>query len=146
MKKRIGEPWMPAPACSATLAGITLNLLVRDIEASVAFATGVLGATAIYKDPDFAALRNSAGEWCLHADHTYDGHPLSALLGEPGTRGRGAELRVHGYSPDAAEAAARARGDRVLAPATDKGHGLREVYILDPDGYTWVVDELARTA
>ena len=28
----------------------------------------------------------------------------------------------------------------VLEPPDNKPHGLREVYILDPDGYVWVVD------
>jgi hypothetical protein len=27
-----------------------------------------------------------------------------------------------------------------MATAADKGHGLREVYIVDPDGYIWVPD------
>jgi catechol 2,3-dioxygenase-like lactoylglutathione lyase family enzyme len=131
---------MSGAAYSATLRGITLNLLVRDIEASVAFATAVLAAEVVYQDPDFAVLRNAAGEWCLHADHTYDHHALYPLLQTPGRRGAGAEFRVHGLSPDAAETAARARNHTVLSPSADKGHGLREVYILDPDGYLWVID------
>jgi hypothetical protein len=28
----------------------------------------------------------------------------------------------------------------VLAEAADKPHGLRESYIVDPDGYVWVPD------
>ena len=31
-----------------------------------------------------------------------------------------------------------ALGHHVLAEAADKPHGLRESYILDPDGYCWV--------
>ena len=48
------------------------------------------------------------------------------------------ELRFYGVDPDAAEARARARGDTVLAGAADKPHGLRESYLVDPDGYVWV--------
>ena len=37
-------------------------------------------------------------------------------------------------------AAALEHGFEVLEPATTKPHGLREAYILDADGYVWVVD------
>jgi hypothetical protein len=52
----------------------------------------------------------------------------------------GAELRLHGRDPDAAEAAAKRLGYTVLASATDKPHGLREVFLIDSDGYLWVPD------
>ena len=76
----------------------------------------------------------------LHADHTYDKHPMINCLSSDGSRGSGIELRIHGLDPDEAERCARTRGDRILAGAIDKKHGLREVYILDPDGYLWVPD------
>jgi hypothetical protein len=31
-------------------------------------------------------------------------------------------------------------GYEVIAPASEKGHGLREVYLRDGDGYLWVPD------
>ena len=74
----------------------------------------------------------------LHADHTYGEHPLLALTGDGAIRGAGAELRLYGIDPDAAEARARARGDTVLADSADKPHGLRECFLADPDGYVWV--------
>jgi catechol 2,3-dioxygenase-like lactoylglutathione lyase family enzyme len=141
MKKRNGDPWMPAPRYSGSLSGISLNLLVADVARSVAFANAVLGAETVYADEDFAVLRNAAGEWMVHADHTYDAHPMLRGVGDT-RRGAGVELRLHGIDPDAAEAAARAAGCSVLASATDKGHGLREAYLIDPDGYTWVPDVL----
>ena len=137
MKLRTSDPWMPAPAYSATLRGIGVNLLVREIEASLRFQREVLGMEVVYADADFAVLRGFGGQFMLHADHTYDRHPLSSGIGEA-SRGRGVELRVYGANPDAAEAAARASGFEVLAPVAEKGHGMREVYILDPDGYCWV--------
>ena len=76
----------------------------------------------------------------LHADHTYLEHPLHPSLAADVPRGVGAELRLHGRDPDAAEAAARRLGCTVLAGTTDKPHGLREVYLLDADGYLWVPD------
>jgi hypothetical protein len=76
----------------------------------------------------------------LHADHTYLDHPLHANLASGQARGIGAELRLHGRDPDAAEAAACRLGYTVLASTVDKPHGLREVYLLDADGYLWVPD------
>jgi uncharacterized glyoxalase superfamily protein PhnB len=37
------------------------------------------------------------------------------------------------------ERRAREGGYVVLAPATDKGHGWREAWLQDPDGYVWAV-------
>lgn len=140
MKLRTGEPWMPAPDYGRSLCGLTLNLLVRDVNAALPFYRDVLGAEVVYRDPDFAVLRYGAVEWMLHADHTYLQHPLAATLREGQKRGIGAEIRLHDCDPDRAEASACRLGFTVLAPATDKGHGLREVYLLDQDGYVWVPD------
>lgn len=136
--KRTGDPWMPADAYGRSLKGFGVNLLVSDIAASVDFATSVLGATAVYSDPDFAVLRRGAAEWMLHADHAYADHPLAGFVRGVEGRGAGVELRLYDCDPDAAEAAARAAGHVVLAGAADKPHGLREAFILDPDGYCWV--------
>ncbi len=140
MKLRTGTPWMPAPDYGRSLSGLTINLLVRDIEPALVFQREVLGATVVYSDADFAVVRVGGAEWMLHADHTYRGHPMERLLAGDAPRGAGAELRLHGGDPDKAEAAARRLGYVVLAEATDKPHGLREAYVLDADGYVWVLD------
>jgi len=140
MKLRVGEPWMPAKEYGRSLQGLTVNLLVSDLDAALAFQRDVLGATVVYSDPDFAVCSVAGAEWMLHADHTYDHHPMGATASPDGLRGGGIEIRLHGCDPDAAEAAARRLGLRVLSPATDKGHGLREAYLRDPDGYVWVPD------
>ena len=140
MKLRTSDPWMPATQYSRSLQGLTLNLLVRDIAEALPFHREVLGAVVVYSDPDFAVLRHGEVEWMLHADHTYLDHPLHASLAEEMPRGVGAELRLHGRNPDEAEAAARRLGFAVLAGAVDKPHGLREAYLVDPDGYLWVPD------
>ena len=142
--KRTGTPWMPAGEYGRGLTGFGVNLLVADGAASVAFAETVLAATVIYADPDFAVLRHGEAEWMLHADHTYEDHPLIGLVRGVEGRGAGVELRLHGRDPDAAEAAAREAGHVVLAGAADKPHGLREAFILDPDGYCWVPDVALR--
>ena len=74
----------------------------------------------------------------LHADHTYHANPLADLLPEAGPRGAGAELRLFDVDPDSAAARVEGAGGMILQPPTNKPHGLREAYILDPDGYCWV--------
>jgi catechol 2,3-dioxygenase-like lactoylglutathione lyase family enzyme len=138
MKTRTGEPWMPAPAFAHTLSGMGVNLIVRDVGRALAFQRGVLGVEAVYHDPDFAVLRHGAATWMLHADHTYGAHPLLALTGDGALRGAGIELRLYELDPDGCEARARANGHDVLAPTSDRPHGLRECHLVDPDGYVWV--------
>ncbi|MEM7029919.1 MAG: hypothetical protein AAF629_10175 [Chloroflexota bacterium] len=59
----------------------------------------------------------------------------------------GAEFRLHGLEPDQAELDARDLGCTILSPARDQpDHGLREVRILDKDGYCWVADVPLMTA
>jgi uncharacterized glyoxalase superfamily protein PhnB len=140
VKLRVGEPWMPAKDYARSLHGLTVNLLVADLEAALTFQREVLGATVVYSDPDFAVCSAAGAEWMVHADHTYDKHPMLSTLDATRLRGAGLEIRLHGVDPDAAEAAARLHGFEVLSPATDKGHGLREVYLRDREGYIWVPD------
>ena len=140
MKLRTGNPWMPAADYGRSLHALTVNLLVKDIAAALDFQREVLGARVVYADPDFAVIAGYGAEWMLHADHTYDRHPLGATVAGTHRRGTGIELRVHGCDPDRAEAAARARGFAVIASAADKPHGLREVFLADGDGYVWVPD------
>jgi catechol 2,3-dioxygenase-like lactoylglutathione lyase family enzyme len=140
MKLRTGDPWMPAPEYSRSLRGLSVNIMVRDMERALAFQRGVLGAEIVYSDPDFAVVRGYGGEWTIHADHTFERHPLAATLAAPTPRGLGVEFRVHGCDPDRAAEAATRLGYEVVAGVADKGHGLREVYLRDADGYVWVAD------
>jgi catechol 2,3-dioxygenase-like lactoylglutathione lyase family enzyme len=140
VKKRTGDPWIPAPAYGALLPQFTVNLIVRDIDVALEFYRTVLQAKVHYSDPDIAAVRILGIELMLHADHTYDHHPWSAALvgGQP--RGLGAELRLLGMNPD--ELAERARGVNALfKDVSVRGHGWREVMVRDPDGYVWAVGE-----
>ena len=139
MKKRTGEPWMPADEYGRSLPVFTVNLLVTDVERSVAFYREVLSAEERYSDVDFAALRLGSLDFMLHADHTYESHPWYGRLLTERKRGLGAELRLFGVDPDELESRARAAGAVVLRAATDEGHGWREVWVQDPDGYVWAV-------
>ncbi len=138
-KKSIGEPWLPADDYGRRLPRFTVNLLVRDLGRSVAFYTGVLGAETHYRDADFAAMEIAGLEFMLHADHTYDQHPLAERLAAAALRGTGAELRLFGINPDTLEGRAQASGANVVQPAADKPHGWREVMVADPDGYVWAI-------
>lgn len=140
MKLREGESWISAPEYGRSLKNLTVNLLVRNIEASVKFQTKVLEAVVVYSDPDIAVLQSCGAEWMLHADHTYLENPAYDLVSHVDHRGIGAEIRLHGCDPDQAARRAHQFGYRVFAEAADKPHGLRECYLLDPDGYMWVPD------
>jgi uncharacterized glyoxalase superfamily protein PhnB len=131
--------WMPADEYGRALPGFTVNLLVRDVMKSLPFYRDVLQATVRYADADFAALELNGTEFMLHADHTYDQHPLYTRLQAAGLRGTGAELRVMGIDPDALEARARAVGASVRQPSRDFPHGWRDVMLEDLDGYIWAV-------
>ena len=138
-KKRTGEPWMPAAEYGRSLPPFTVNLAVRDVARSVAFYSGVFGAKVHYTDADFAALELAGTQFMLHADHTYDQHPLASRLAASAPRGTGTELRVSGVNPDELEARARANGATIVQAAADRAHGGRDVILTDPDGYIWAV-------
>lgn len=122
----------------AMAAGLSVNLLVGDVGRAARWQAGVLGAEVLYWDRDFALVTAHGSVWMLHHDRTYGRHPLVGIAQGAGGRGAGAELRLTGCDPDRAERAAEAAGGTVLAGAEDKPHGVREAFLLDPEGYCWV--------
>jgi uncharacterized glyoxalase superfamily protein PhnB len=138
-KTRTGDAFMPADNYGRAMPKFSVNLLVRSVEKSLPFYRDILGATVRYADGDFAALALLGIDFMLHADHTYDHHPLYERLQGAEPRGTGAELRVLGIDPDALEARARAAGVTILRAAQDYPHGWREIMLVDPDGYIWAV-------
>ena len=52
MKLRKGEPWMTGREYGQSLTGLSINLLVTDMESAVKFQQKVLGAEVVYSDPD----------------------------------------------------------------------------------------------
>jgi catechol 2,3-dioxygenase-like lactoylglutathione lyase family enzyme len=143
-RKRTGVPWMPAPEFARSLNGLTVNLLVRDVNASLPFFTEVLGLKLLYSDEDFAALEGPEGwHMMLHADHTLDHSPAETTrLAEPGKRGTGAEIRILGLDPDGVEARALALGFTVNVPTATFPHGWRECRLEDANGYMFAVGVL----
>ena len=136
---RTGDAWMPADEYGRALPKFSVNLLVRDGPRSLSFYQQVLGASVRYSDTDFAAIVLNGVDFMLHADHTYDHHPLHTRLQDGGKRGTGAELRVMGIDPDSLQKRAEEAGTVVLQPAADFPHGWRDVILEDPDGYIWAV-------
>jgi catechol 2,3-dioxygenase-like lactoylglutathione lyase family enzyme len=130
---------MPADEYGRSLPHFTVNLIVADAARSAAFYHDVLGARVLYQDEDFAALDLAGLQFCVHADHTYEGHPWHARLAAARERGLGAELRLLGVNPEAVEARARKRGSTILQSTMEKPHGWRDVIVADPDGYAWAV-------
>jgi catechol 2,3-dioxygenase-like lactoylglutathione lyase family enzyme len=122
-----------------TLSGLSVNLIVREVARSVPFYTGVLGLRLLYSDEDFAALERDGVRLQLHADHTYARMPWANRLKESASRGLGAEIRILGIDPDAAEQRARDSGFNVAVPVRDWPHGWRDCVLEDPDGYTFAV-------
>jgi uncharacterized glyoxalase superfamily protein PhnB len=139
--RRTGTSWIPADDYGRQMPTFSVNLLVRDVQASLPFYRDVLGAVVHYADQDFAALNLAGAEFMLHSDHTYDHHPLHARIANTpaGHRGNGAELRVMGIDPDAAESRAKSANATIIQPAANYPHGWRDTILADPDGYTWAV-------
>jgi len=142
-----------AASFGRSLTGFGVNLLVKETARSLEFLEQVLQFKVMRQSEDYAILLfggdptgpsdardTEAPSFLLqiHADHTYSENPLPSLLPENGARGGGVELRLYDLDPDRAESRAVARGDVVLQSSADKPHGLRECFLLDPDGYCWV--------
>ena len=127
-----------AAAFGQSLTGLGISLLVTDVNATIEFSRKVLGADMMYSDDTFAIMMHGENLWMLHADSTYHSNPMQGLVLNQDGRGRGVELRLYERDPDDAEKAARDSGYEVLFETKNKPHGLRECYLLDPDGYCWV--------
>ena len=129
-----------AEAFGASLKGMGLNLLVRDVLGTANFLQNVFGMKVFQPSADFAIVTYGDQILQLHSDATYHSHPLPSLLPEAGPRGGGIELRLYDTDPDEAEKLAEAHqhATTLLQPPTDKPHGLRECVILCENGYAWV--------
>ena len=122
----------------ASLRGIGLNLLTRDVRRMARQLDRVFGMTAHRLSDDFAIMAYGDQVFQLHADGTYSQNPLLGLTPETPPRGAGLEIRLYDTDPGSAFALAEGEGFTVLQPPTDKPHGLRECTLLCSDGYAWV--------
>ena len=146
MKKSTKTPFMAAPDYGRTLSGFSVNLLSTNLARALVLQREVLRAQVMHEDPDLLILQGYGAHWMVHADHTYDKHPLLADTLKHRRRGAGVELRLHGCDPDAAVERAREHGFTILdGPRDQPDHGLREAHIVDDDGYVWVPDVACAT-
>ncbi len=144
MKKRPDNktPFMASDDFGRSLKGFTLNILVSDMQRAVVFVRHVLEAEFVYDDPDIAIAVKDGFQWLIHSDHTYDKHSLLKHISSAAFRGAGAEFRLHNGDPDLAAQRAINHGFTVFdGPRDQPDHGLREVHLIDQDGYIWVVDQ-----
>ncbi len=118
--------------------GVGVNILVTDVERSIRWQVEVLGASVLYREDHFAIMQALGSVWLVHSDWSYRDHEMTGVVAGLSARGAGLEIRLYGLDPDACETRARSADAIVLAGALDKPHGLREAYLVDPDGYVWV--------
>ena len=102
MKKSDKKPFMAPPDYGHSLAGFTVNALSANLPRALEFQRDVLQAEVLHEDEDLLILRGYGVSWMVHADHTYDQHPLLGDTRAQSRRGAGIELRLHGLDPDAA--------------------------------------------
>ena len=141
MKKSNSTPFMAAPDYGKSLAAFTVNLLSENLERALQFQRDVLGAEIRHADEDLLIVQGFGSSWMVHADHTYEAHPLLADTRAQSRRGAGVELRLHHCDPDAVAERAAALGFELLdGPRDQPDHGLREAHVIDDDGYVWVPD------
>jgi len=117
------------------LRGFGINLLVKDVLASVNFLREVLQIKVHRDNQDFAVVQSGRAYFQLHADHTYHSNPLPSILSQDGVRGAGVEFSLYDIDPYECEIRARKLDFVILKSSEDRPHGLRESYTLDNDGY-----------
>lgn len=115
---------------------VRLELFVREMDAAVAFYTGVLGFDLIREEPGYSSLRR--GEVLLGLG------PISKLPaeGEYFTRdiaqrwlGLGVEIVLEVDDLDAYHARVLASEYEISEPLRERPWGLRDFRVVDPDGY-----------
>ena len=76
MKKSNKTPHMAPPDYGHSLGGFTVNLLTADIGRALVLQRDVLQAQVLHEDEDLLILHGYGSDWMVHADHTYEKHPL----------------------------------------------------------------------
>ena len=132
---------MAAPDYGHSLSGFSVNILSQNLPRALLFQRDVLGAEILHEDDDLLIVSGFNSSWMVHADHTYDKHVFLNDTQSSARRGAGIELRLHGCDPDSVAMHASENGFKLLdGPRDQPDHGLREVHVVDDDGYVWVPD------
>ena len=115
---------------------VRFELFVRDMDAAIAFYTGVLGFDLVREDPAYSSLRR--GEAILGLG------PVSKLPSKGGyftrdiaelRRGLGVEIVLEVDDLDAYYARVLASGHPISEPLRERPWELRDFRVVDPDGY-----------
>lgn len=119
-----------------TLKSLTPNLMVEDVEATIAFYRDTLSFTVTATVPDaapyvWASLKGGDVEIMLQARHSLE-EELPQLVGKP----LGASLTLY-IGVDDADALHSAIQDKatIIKPPMTAPYGAREFYAQDPNGY-----------
>jgi uncharacterized glyoxalase superfamily protein PhnB len=119
-------------------AAVAPELFVPDVTESVRFYTEQLGFRLLRADPPvghgrtpFAIVVRGEAMIMLADEGMLRGR------GEPvgAPRGRGIDIRIMAADVDALYAALQASGADIVAPLRDRGYGLRDFVVRDPDGF-----------
>lgn len=73
----------------------------------------------------------------LHADHTYQPHPMINMLSDNPPCGLGIEIQLYDCHPHTAVENAENHQFRILEPTLTKPHGLRGAFLQCHDSYVW---------
>jgi catechol 2,3-dioxygenase-like lactoylglutathione lyase family enzyme len=134
----------PEEAPPRTWASMVPELLVGDLQASLAFWRGRLGFRIAYSRNGFVYLERPEGAQIMLCER--DGTFETGAMEQP--FGRGAMFQLYLDGVDAIAAAFADQGIRLFAPMRevwrptgDRESGQREFFVQDPDGYLVMVAE-----
>ena len=115
-----------------------VELFVEDVDASARFYAEALGFEVERREPGYAHLRRGDAELGLASVTLLpeDG-PGPAFTRKAVARGRGAGVEIVLEVDDLSKAAqaVEAGGYALLEPEQDRPWGLRDLRVIDPDGY-----------
>ncbi|MGH2501072.1 MAG: bleomycin resistance protein [Ktedonobacterales bacterium] len=119
-----------------TLKSLTPNLMVEDVDATIAFYRDTLGFTVTGTAPDaspyvWASLKGGDVEIMLQARHSLEDE-LPQLTGKP--LGASLTFYIGVDDADALHSAIKDKAAIIKAPMTAP-YGAREFYAQDPNGY-----------
>jgi uncharacterized glyoxalase superfamily protein PhnB len=119
-----------------TLKSLTPNLMVEDVDATIAFYRDMLGFTVTATVPDatpyvWASLKSGDVEIMAQARHSLE-EELPQLVGKP--LGATLTLYIGVDDADALHSAIQGKATIIKAPMTAP-YGAREFYAQDPNGY-----------
>lgn len=119
-----------------TLKSLTPNLMVDDVDATIAFYRDTLGFTVTATVPDaspyvWASLKSGEVEIMAQARHSLE-EELPQLVGK--SLGATLTLYIGVDDADALHSAIQGRATIIKAPMTAP-YGAREFYAQDPNGY-----------